>query len=256
MSRTAPAPATAGARPAVTLATTRRVLTQVRHDHRTLALLVLVPSVLMGLLAWMYADQPGVFDRVGPALLGIFPLVVMFLVTSVATLRERTSGTLERLMTLPMTKGGFVAGYALAFGLLAVVQAVVVSTLALTVYGLEVAGPAWAVVVVAVLDALLGTALGLCVSAFAATEFQAVQFMPAVILPQLLLCGLLVPTEAMPDVLAAVAAVLPMTYAVDAMALLSRGGVTGEVVTDMLVVAGFALVACAAGAATLRRRTA
>jgi len=242
-------------RRSATAATTRRVLRQVRHDHRTVALLLVVPSVLMGLLAWLYADQPGVFDRIGPALLGIFPLIVMFLVTSVATLRERTSGTLERLMTLPMSKVAFVGGYAVAFGLLAAVQASVVSTLSLVAYGLQVAGPAWAVVAVAVLDALLGTALGLCVSAFAATEFQAVQFMPAVVLPQLLLCGLLVPTDRMPDVLAAVASVLPMTYAVDAMSLLARGGVTGEVLTDMAVVAGFAVATCGAGAGTLRRRT-
>lgn len=236
-------------------ATALRVLTQVRHDHRTLGLLLVVPSVLLGLLAWLYVDQPATFDRVGAGLLGVFPLVVMFLVTSVATLRERTSGTLERLMTLPISRAGFVGGYAVAFGLLAVVQASVVATLALGVYGLDVAGPAWAVVAVAVLDGLLGTALGLFVSAFAATEFQAVQFMPAVVLPQLLLCGLLVPTEAMPDVLSAVAAALPMTYAVDAMTLLTRGGVTAEVLVDMAVVAGFAAAACVAGAATLRRRT-
>lgn len=242
--------------PGATLATSRRVLTQVRHDHRTLGLLVVVPSVLMGLLAWLYADEPGVFDRIGPGLLGIFPLVVMFLVTSVATLRERTSGTLERLMTMPMSKADFVGGYALAFGLLAVVQALVVSALALGVYGLDVAGPAWAVVVVAVLDALLGTALGLFVSAFAGSEFQAVQFMPAVVLPQLLLCGLLLPPERMPDALEVGARLLPMTYAVEAMSVLAADELTGEVLLDMAVVGAFATAALVAGAATLRRRTA
>ncbi|RJK96066.1 ABC transporter permease [Vallicoccus soli] len=239
-----------------TTATAGRVLTQVRHDHRTLALLLVVPAVLMGLLAWVYADTPEVFDRVGPGLLGVFPLVVMFLVTSVATLRERTGGTLERLMTLPLGKGAFVGGYALAFGLLAAAQALVVSALALTVYGLDVAGPVWAVVGVAVLDALLGTALGLLVSAFAASEFQAVQFMPAVVLPQLLLSGLLQPVDRLPGALEAVAHLLPMTYAVEAMGAIARSGVDGEVLLDAAVVGGAALLALVAGAATLRRRTA
>ena len=238
------------------MATAARVLAQVRNDPRTVAMLVVVPAALLGLLVWLYGDQPATFDRVGPALLGVFPLVSMFLVTSVATLRERTSGTLERLMTLPVPKAAFVGGYAIAFGLLAMLQALVVSGLALTVYGMDAGGPVWAVVVVAVLAALLGTALGLFVSAFAASEFQAVQFMPAVVLPQLLVCGLLLPTSLMPRALEAVSSVLPMTYSVEAMALLARGGVTGEVVTDMLVVGCFVLAALGAGALTLRRRTA
>ncbi|MGN6090056.1 MAG: ABC transporter permease, partial [Actinomycetales bacterium] len=174
-----------------TLATARRVLLQLRHDPRTVGLLLVVPLVLMALLWWVYRDNPVVFDRIGPALLGVFPFVVMFLVTSVATLRERTSGTLERLLTMPVGKGDLVVGYGLAFGLLAIVQAVLASILVLGPLGLHLAGSAVLLVVVAVLDALLGMALGLAVSALAATEFQAVQFMPALVLPQFLLCGLL-----------------------------------------------------------------
>ena len=77
--------------PRLTLATAGRVLQQVRHDHRTIGLLVVVPCVLLGLLAWIYADTP-VFDAIGAPLLGVFPFVVMFLVTSIATLRERRTG--------------------------------------------------------------------------------------------------------------------------------------------------------------------
>ena len=183
-----------------TFATARRVLSQLRHDHRTLALMIVVPCVLVWLLAWVFDGTP-TFDRIGAPLLGVFPFVVMFLVTSIATLRERTSGTLERLLTMPIGKLDLLLGYALAFGAVAVVQAGVASTLSLTVLGLDVAGPAWLLVTVAVLDALLGMALGLLVSAFATTEFQAVQFMPAFVLPQFLLCGLLVPRDEMNDVL-------------------------------------------------------
>jgi ABC-2 type transport system permease protein len=239
----------------LTLATTARVLRQVKADPRTVAMLVIVPCLLMGLLAWIYHDSP-VFDHIGGPLLGIFPFVVMFLVTSVATLRERTSGTLERLLSTPLGKGDFLAGYALAFGLLAVLQAVVVTAFAVWVCGLDVAGSVWVLVVVAVVDAVLGAAIGLFVSAFARTEFQAVQFMPAFVLPQFLLCGLLVARADLPGFLHAVSDVLPLSYAVDAMvhASPSPDG-TGAAFADVGMVAGFVVVAIALGSLTLRRRT-
>jgi ABC-2 type transport system permease protein len=239
-----------------TRATAGRVLRQLRHDPRTVALLVAVPAVLMGLLAWILHGHDHDFDTFGPQLLGIFPLVVMFLVTSVATLRERTGGTLERLLTMPMGKADFVFGYAIAFGLAAVVQALVVSGLCFGPYGMTVRGQAWLVVLVAVLDALLGTALGLSVSALATTEFQAVQFMPAFILPQLLLCGIVVQRAELPSVLKWISYVLPMSYAVDATQQLSAHVVlTTQFVADVIVVGAFLVAALAIGAATLRRRT-
>ena len=239
----------------LTLATAMRVLRQLRHDPRTLALLLVVPSGLVGLLAWVFDGTP-VFDRVGAALLGVFPFVVMFLVTSVATLRERQSGTLERLLTTPLGKADLVGGYALAFGAVAVVQATIASGLALWVFGLDVAGPQWLLVVVAVVDAVLGTAVGLLVSAFAATEFQAVQFMPAVVLPQFLLCGLLVPRDQMPTVLSYVSDALPLSYAVDAMrTVTTQVNATAPALTDVGVVLAFAVVAVVLGSVTLRRRT-
>jgi ABC-2 type transport system permease protein len=239
----------------ITLATAGRVLTQLKHDHRTLALLIVVPCVLMSLLAWIFDGTP-VFDQIGAPLLGVFPFVVMFLVTSVATLRERTSGTLERLLTMPIGRLDLLVGYALAFGLLAAVQAVVVATLSVTALGLDIAGPLWLLLLVAVLDAVLGMALGLFVSAFAATEFQAVQFMPAFVLPQFLLCGLLVPREELDDVLQAVSDVLPLSYAVDAMRdLTTNAEVAPGAWADLSVVALAIALALALGAATLRRRT-
>ena len=181
-----------------TLLTTRRILEQLRHDPRTIALLLLVPTALVGLLAWTLTNQPGAFDSIGPKLLGVFPLVVMFLVTSVITLRERSLGTLERLFTTPLTKADFVAGYAIAFGALALVQSLLVSVLSYTWYGLAHQGVPWRISVVALLAGLLGTALGLALSAVAHSEFQAVQFMPAFILPQLLLFGLVIPVVKLP----------------------------------------------------------
>ena len=241
--------------PRLTVATAARVLRQIRHDRRTLGLLLVVPCVLMGLLAWIYNQTP-LFDRIGAPLLGLFPFLIMFLVTSIATLRERQSGTLERLLTLPMGKADLVGGYALAFGLLASVQAVIAGSFAIWVLGLDVAGSSWQLIVIAVVDCLLGTALGLFLSAFAATEFQAVQFLPAFVLPQFLLCGLLVPRDQLPDVLHWVSDVLPLSYAVDAMHSISvDANGSADVARDIAIVLGFVLVLIAAGSATLRRRT-
>ncbi len=211
----------------------------------------------------MYADAGPAFDRLGPALLALIPFVVMFLVTSVTTLRERTSGTLERLLAMPLGRLDLLLGYALAFGLVATVQSLLAVGVSVGVLGLSVAGPVGVLVLVAVADAVLGTALGLLVSAFARTEFQAVQFMPVLVVPQILLCGLFVPRDQMPRVLELVSDALPLSFAVDAMTAVSAtssatssGGVPGGVWGDLGVVGAFSVAALALGAATLRRRTA
>jgi ABC-2 type transport system permease protein len=242
--------------PRITLAVAGRVLTQLRRDHRTAAMLLVLPCLLISLLWWMFDDSYGdPFDRFGPALLAMFPFIVMFLVTSVTTLRERSSGTLERLLAMPMGKLDFLLGYAVAFGLVAALQAVLAVTVSVGLLGLDIEGAVWLLGLVAVADAVLGSALGLFVSAFAQTEFQAVQFLPLIVFPQLLLCGLFVPRDTLPEVLEAVSDALPLSYAVDAMTHLTRGSDTGRVWSDLLVVVAFALAGLALGAATLRRRT-
>jgi ABC-2 type transport system permease protein len=237
------------------LATAARVLRQIRHDPRTIALIMLLPCLLLGLVAWMYNGTP-VLNTVGPTLLGVFPLIVMFIITSVTMLRERLGGTLERLMTMPLRRGDVVAGYALAFGLLAAIQAMVLVAFTVVVCRMDVAGPLWALMLVGVLDAVLGAALGLAASAIARTEFQAVQMMPAIILPQLIVCGLVMPRDQMPAVLDAVSVVLPLTYGVDALQTLAINPDVAAIWGDVAVIAGFIVVAVALGATTLRRRTA
>ncbi|WP_406726180.1 ABC transporter permease [Streptomyces sp. GD-15H] len=240
-----------------TLATAARVLRQLRHDPRTIALMLLVPCLMLLLLRYVFDGSPRVFDNIGASLLGIFPLITMFLVTSITTLRERASGTLERLFAMPLGKGDLIAGYALAFGAIAIVQSALATGLALWFLGLDVVGSPWLLLLVALLDALLGTALGLFVSAFAASEFQAVQFMPAVIFPQLLLCGLFTARDNMHPVLKGISDVLPMSYAVDGMnEVLMHTDMTAAFVRDVLIVAGCGLLVLVLGAATLRRRTA
>lgn len=238
------------------LATTGRILQQLSHDHRTIGLLLLVPTLLMTLLRYMYDGQPRLFDSIGPMLLVIFPLVTMFLVTSIATLRERTGGTLERLLTLPMSKASFMLGYALAFGIMAALQSAVIGVVSFGLLGLDVAGPAWLVTGVTLLIAVLGVALGLLASAFARSEFQAVQFMPAFVLPQLLLCGLLVARDSMADWLRWISDLLPMTYAIEAMKELSmHTRVTDTLNKDLLILSGWVIGALLLASLTLRRRT-
>ncbi|MGB5952373.1 MAG: ABC transporter permease [Ornithinimicrobium sp.] len=242
--------------PRITLAIALRVLQQLRHDRRTVALLLVVPCLLMTLLWWIYIDSSRVFDQVGGPLLVVFPFVIMFLITSVTTLAERTSGTLERLLAMPMNKVDFLLGYALAFGVVAVVQSALTSALAVWVLDLSVAGSVVSLMVIAVLNSVLGTALGLLVSAFAQTDFQAVQFMPAFVLPQILLCGLIMPRDQMPDVLHAISTVLPLSYSVDAInEVTSNAAWTSDLTFNALIVAAFGVGALLLGAATLRRRS-
>lgn len=242
--------------PRVTAATALRVLSQLRRDPRTIALLLLVPVALVTLLKYMFVDNAHVFDRIGGPLLGLFPFIAMFLVTSITMLRERTSGTLERLMSLPLGKLDLLIGYGIAFALVAAVQATVVALVAFGPLDLNVAGSGWLVVLLAVANAVLGMALGLFLSAFARTEFQAVQFMPAFVFPQVLLCGLIVPRADMARVLELAGWFLPLTYAYDALDRVTHSDMLdARLVLDVCVVVGTTALALALGALTLRRRT-
>lgn len=239
-----------------TLATARRVLQQLSHDPRSIVLIAAMPSILLLVFRYVYDAQPGVFDRIGPQMIGLFPFIIMFLVTSVTMVRERTSGTLERLLTTRLRRGELIGGYALAFAVAALTQAAITTAFALWALGLDIVLP-WALLAFAVLGAVVGTALGLLASAFARTEFQAVQFMPLVIVPQILLCGLLLARDQMPDVLYAISWALPLSYATNAFTeLASSDSFSGDLLRDLLVLIGFALVAVFGASLTLRRRTA
>jgi len=241
--------------PMLTFATAGRVLGQVRHDPRTVGLLIVVPSLLIGLVAWLFSDTP-VFQLVGPAMLALFPFIIMFLITSVSTLRERRSGTLERLLTMPLGKLDYILGYTLAFGLLAIVQASIAVAFAVWVCGLDIEGSIWLLLAVALADAVLGTTLGLLASAFAQTEFQVVQFMPALVFPQIFLGGIFIPRDQMPDVLHAISDWLPLSHAIDALNAVATGSHdAGYVGGELLILAAFAVGFIVLGSITLRRRT-
>src|SRR5580700_4925322 len=239
----------------LTRATARRVIAQLRHDRRTVVMMLAVPSVLMTLLRYVL-DNRVALDRFAPVYIGVFPFVIMFMVAAITTQRERARGTLERLMAMPLGKLDLLAGYAIAFGLFACVQVTVVMVISLTWLGVTLPGSALPMAVVAVLDAVLGMSLGLFAGAFARSEFQAVQFMPAFVLPQTLLCGLVVPRDHMSAVLRWLSDILPLSYAVDAMQRITAATTwTSAIGADVAVILAFTVAALVGGALTLRRRT-
>ena len=188
-------------------------------------------------------------------ILGIFPLVVMFVVTSIATLRERTVGTLDRLMTMPMSKLDFIIGYAIAFSILAILQALIASGVMLGLLGVTVLGGTLPIIIGAVAAGFLGTALGLFLSAFATSEFQAVQFMPAFILPQLLVCGLFIARSEMAKPLQWFADIMPLTYSVDAMKQVTTHTIwTYTLTRDLVIVLIYGIVILILGSITIRRQ--
>jgi ABC-2 type transport system permease protein len=240
----------------ITFITAGRILRQLLNDRRTVVLILAVPSLMIALISAIMDAAPDVFDSVGLILLAFFPFMMMFMITSITLLRERTGGTLERLMTTPTGKLDLVGGYAIAFGVAAASQTVIAASVAYLFLGLETAGPAWAVFLIAVISSLFGMALGLFVSAFATTEFQAIQFMPIFVVPQLLLCGLIWPRDQMAGWLQGVSDALPITYAVKALTEVQvNPEITAAMWRDLSIVAAAALVATVLGAATLRRRT-
>lgn len=237
-------------------ATTRRIIEQLGHDKRTVALMFLAPSLLISLIWWVFSDNEKMFDIIGPALVGVFPFTVMFLVASITTLRERITGTLERLLAMPIGKFDIIFGYAIAFGLFGLVQSLITSSVAVYLLGLDIQSPQWFMIFVAVLDTFLGVALGLMVSAFARTEFQAVQFMPLLIFPQFIVCGLFVPLDKLPDLLESIAHWLPLTYAVDALNGVTKyADISSDMWNDAWVMLAFSVGALLIAGLTLRRKT-
>lgn len=244
------------------LATTGRILRQLAGDHRSVAMILVVPSAVIALMYFMFQNAPhppgtpSPFNNACLIMLGVFPLVVMFLITSITMQRERASGTLERILTTPLRRLDLLAAYGTAFSIAAAAQAALACVIAFWLLGFETAGSPALVVLIAIVNAVLGVGLGLLCSAFARTEFQAVQFMPVVIIPQLLLCGIIVPRDLLPEWLQWVSNAMPASYALEALRQVGAyADLTSIAVRDIAVVIAFAVVALGLAAATLRRRT-
>jgi ABC-2 type transport system permease protein len=232
-----------------------RVVRQLTRDRRTMALIFLVPLVVMTLIGLSF-PQAGVLDYIAPALLATLALFFGFLLTGISFLRERSQGTLERLMASPLSRLDIVVGYLCGFFIFALAQTLII--LIFTIYVLDVNyhGDLWQIFVFQVVVIIGAVNLGIFISTFARNEFQMVQFIPLIILPQVFLCGVLWPVEQMPNYLQWLSTVLPLTYAVDGLRnIMLNGQNLMDVGFELGVLVGFTILISTLAAVTLRRGT-
>ena len=230
-----------------------RVVRQLTRDRRTMALIFLVPLVVMTLIGLSF-PRTSVLDYIAPALLATLALFFGFLLTGISFLRERSQGTLERLMASPVSRLDIVVGYLCGFLIFALAQTLII--LLFTVYVLKVNyyGDLWQIFVFQVVVITGAVSLGIFISTFARNEFQMVQFIPLIILPQVFLCGVIWPVEQMPDYLQWLSAVLPLTYAVDGLRnIMLSGKNLMDLGFELGVLVGFAVLMSIIAAVTVRR---
>ena len=237
-----------------TLAIAVRIVNQIVRDRRSLAMIIVAPVVVMSLVGFSFADQRDVLDRLAPALMGVFAMFFVFILTGVSFLRERAQGTLERLLTTPVGRADLLVGYLLGFLLFASIQSLVIllyTTLALQI---DYQGALWQIFVLLMVLTVVAVNLGIFISTFARNEFQVVQFIPLVLAPQIFLSGVILPVEQLPGYFQAVSKVLPLTYAVDGLKeIMLNGQSLGDIGVDLGVLIGFAAVLLVLAAATVRR---
>ena len=236
-----------------TLTIAGRVILQLLRDRRTMVLLVLVPLVIASIVGVSIPERQ-MLDYIAPAVLAVLILFFGFILTGISFLRERSQGTLERLMASPVSKLDVVGGYLLGFLLFAVLQTLILFFYFIYVLDVSFAGALWQIIVFEVIIGILAVCLGIFTSVFARNEFQMVQFIPLIILPQIFLCGLLWPVAQMPDYLQWIAKFLPLTYGVDGIrALMLNGQGLLDIGKEIGVLAGYAAGLMVLASLTLRR---
>jgi ABC-2 type transport system permease protein len=230
-----------------------RVITQLLRDRRTMVLLILVPLVIASIVGVSMPERQ-MLDYIAPAVLAVLILFFGFILTGISFLRERSQGTLERLMASPVSKGDVVGGYLFGFLLFAVLQTMILFFYFIYVLDVSFAGALWQIIVFEIIIGILAVCLGIFISVFARNEFQMVQFIPLIILPQIFLCGLLWPVEQMPEYLQWIARFLPLTYGVDGIrALMLQGQGLLDIGKEIGVLAGYAAGLMVLASLTLRR---
>jgi len=236
---------------AFTIAT--RIIHQLIRDRRTMALIIAVPVVVMTLIGLSFPESR-VLDYIAPALLATLALFFSFLLTGISFLRERSQGTMERLMASPVSRLDIVVGYLFGFFMFALTQTLII--LLFTIYVLDVHyyGDLWQIFVFQIVIITGAVNLGIFISTFARNEFQMVQFIPLILFPQVFLCGVIWPVEQMPDYLQWLSKILPLTYAVDGLRdIMLAGKSLLDAGFELSVLIGFAVVISIVAAITLRR---
>jgi len=230
-----------------------RVMRQLIRDRRTIALIVMVPLVIVSIVGVSVPDK-SILDYIAPAVLAMLILFFGFLLTGISVLRERTQGTLERLMASPVSRLDIVAGYLFGFLPFALVQTLIIFFYMVYVLNVNFQGELWQIIVFQVLVGIGAVCLGTFFSIFAKNEFQMVQFIPLIILPQIFLCGVLWPVSQMPNYLQWIAKFLPLYYGAEGMrALMLQGQNLLDIGKDVGVLAAYAVGLLILAAITLRR---
>ena len=230
-----------------------RIIQQLLRDHRTLALIIVVPMVVMTLIGLSFPEG-GVLDYAAPALLATLALFFSFLLTGISFLRERSQGTMERLMASPVSRLDIVVGYLLGFFVFALAQTLIVILFTIFVLHVHYTGDLWQIFIFQIVIIAGAVNLGIFISAFARNEFQMVQFIPLIIVPQIFLAGLLWPVEKMPEYLQWISRFLPLTYAVQGLRdIMLNGKSLPDVLIELSVLVGFAVATSVLAAISLRR---
>jgi ABC-2 type transport system permease protein len=236
-----------------TLTIANRIINQLIRDRRTIALVIIVPLVIASLVGLAVPDK-SLLDYTAPAIIATLILFFGFILTGISFLRERTQGTLERLMAAPVTRLDIVGGYLLGFLLFALLQTLIIFFYMVYVIDINYRGELWQILIFQVLIGIGAVCLGTFFSVFARNEFQMMQFIPMIIVPQIFLCGLLWDVSQMPDYLQWLARVLPLTYGVDGVrALMLQGQTLLDIGQDIGVLAAYAVGLLVLAALTLRR---
>jgi ABC-2 type transport system permease protein len=230
-----------------------RLMNQLIRDRRTLALILIVPLVVMALIGFSFPDE-GILDYIAPAMIATLALFFSFLLTGISFLRERSQGTMERLMASPVSRLDVVFGYLFGFFFFALTQTLIIVLFTIYVFDINFMGELWQILVFQILVITGSVTLGIFTSTFARNEFQMVQFIPLIIVPQIFLSGVLWPVEQMPDYLQWLSAVMPLTYAIDGLRdIMLSGKSLLDVGFDLAVLGGFTVVTSVLAALTLRR---
>lgn len=230
-----------------------RIMNQLIRDRRTIALLVFAPLLIASIVG-VSVPEKSMLDYTAPAMMAMLILFFGFLLTGISFQRERSQGTLERLMATPVSRMDIVAGYLMGFLLFALAQTLIIFFYMVYVLDINFQGDLWQIIV---FQAIIGTGavcLGTFASTFARNEFQIMQFIPIFILPQFFLCGLLWPVDGLPDYLQWIAKFLPLTYGVDGIrAMMLQGENLSGVAKEVWVLVGFAVVFLVLASLSLRR---
>jgi len=230
-----------------------RITNQLIRDRRTVVLIVAVPLVVMTLIGLSFPES-GVLDYIAPALLATLALFFSFLLTGISFLRERSQGTMERLMASPVSRVDIVVGYLFGFFIFALTQTLIIVLFTIYVLDVHYSGDLWQIFVFQIVIIAGAVNLGIFISTFARNEFQMVQFIPLILFPQIFLCGVIWPVEQMPDYLQWLSAILPLKYAVDGLRdIMLAGKSLLDVGFELSVLVGFAVVTSILAAITLRR---